>query len=222
MSGHLKPLAALLMPLLLWGCLFEPGKFVSTLTIDADRSFTFSYKGEVIAAEPRDATGDEAKDKSAAAAALAEKDAEYRAVAEALRKEPGIVLADYVGNRVFTIDYRTLGTLSHAFLFPFNIDAKMLLPFVAVELRGRDGIRVMAPGFANENKDQMTAMLPTETKAASRLDGMFTLTTDAEIVSQNNEAGATIGADKRKTIAWRVNALTRDAPMAVLKVAAFR
>jgi hypothetical protein len=222
---RLKPLA-LLLPLLLWGCLFEPGKFVSALTVNADRSFAFSYTGEVIAAEPQSSggasssEGGEKKEAAAPPAAPdADKEAEYRAVAEAMRKEPGFIKAEYVGNRVFMIDYRASGSLTHAFAFPFNIDAKMLLPFVAVELRGKDGVRVMAPGFANENKDQMASMLPTESKQASRLDGIFTLTTAAEIVSQNNEAGATAGAKGGKTIAWRVNALTREAPMAVLRVA---
>ena len=42
---------AVLAPVLLVGCAFSPGKFVSTLTILADRSFTFSYQGEVIAVD---------------------------------------------------------------------------------------------------------------------------------------------------------------------------
>jgi hypothetical protein len=42
-------------PLLLASCLFTPGKFVSTLDIKADRSFTFTYAGEVILIDPQDA-----------------------------------------------------------------------------------------------------------------------------------------------------------------------
>jgi hypothetical protein len=42
-------------PLLLASCLFTPGKFVSTLDIKADRSFTFTYVGEVILIDPQDA-----------------------------------------------------------------------------------------------------------------------------------------------------------------------
>ena len=40
-------------PLLLASCLFTPGKFVSTLDIKADRSFTFTYVGEVILLDPQ-------------------------------------------------------------------------------------------------------------------------------------------------------------------------
>ena len=39
----------LLMPFALASCVLAPGKFVSTLKIDADRHFTFTYVGEVIA-----------------------------------------------------------------------------------------------------------------------------------------------------------------------------
>ena len=39
-------------PLLLASCLLTPGKFVSTLDIKADRSFTFTYVGEVVLLDP--------------------------------------------------------------------------------------------------------------------------------------------------------------------------
>ena len=48
-------LILLAAPLLLASCLFTPGKFVSTLDIKADRSFTFTYAGEVILIDPQDA-----------------------------------------------------------------------------------------------------------------------------------------------------------------------
>ena len=46
-------LAALLAaPLLLASCLLSPGKFVSSLDIRKDRSFTFAYQGEIILLDP--------------------------------------------------------------------------------------------------------------------------------------------------------------------------
>ena len=39
-------------PLLLVSCLLTPGKFVSTLDIRSDRSFTFTYAGEAILTDP--------------------------------------------------------------------------------------------------------------------------------------------------------------------------
>jgi hypothetical protein len=40
--------AALLLPLLLVGCLLTPGKFTSSLDVARDGSFTFRYEGEII------------------------------------------------------------------------------------------------------------------------------------------------------------------------------
>jgi hypothetical protein len=52
----------------------------------------------------------------------------------------------------------------------------------------------------------------------AKMSGTFTLTTNAEIVSQNQEDGAkTVGVNR--TIVWKVNNRTKDAPMAVLRVA---
>src|ERR1700712_6012332 len=54
--GGIRGLARLagiiVAPLLLMGCLLTPGKFVSTMTVNADRTFAFTYKGEVIAMDP--------------------------------------------------------------------------------------------------------------------------------------------------------------------------
>jgi hypothetical protein len=59
-----------------------------------------------------------------------------------------------------------------------------------------------------------------ENGPGSALDGVFTLTTNAEIVSQNQENGGQSLPDGSKKVVWTVNPNTRDAPMAVLKVSA--
>ncbi len=125
-----------------------------------------------------------------------------------------------MGNRIFDIDYAISGRLTHAFLFPFNIDAQIVLPFVAVELRGDDRVRVKAPGFANGfDKSQgpsLGAGGPGEA-AAKALNGSFTLTSDAEIISQNQEDGAQTLANGKR-IVWRVTPLTSEAPAATLRL----
>jgi hypothetical protein len=55
--------------------------------------------------------------------------------------------------------------------------------------------------------------------ASSALDGTFTLTTNATIVSQNQEDGAQPGLDGTKKIVWKANPQTKEAPLAVLQVA---
>jgi hypothetical protein len=228
---------ALAAPLLLVGCLFQPGKFTSTMTINADRSFAFTYKGEVIASDPGEAMGmstadaPATDDKEAAAAAqekkrkdAAERETKLKAVAEALSKEEGYRSAQYVGNGKFLIDYATSGTLTHNFVYPFNSDAQMILPFVMVELRKGGVVRLMAPAFAATQSQSagmpgMGGMGPMgggDTNKA--LDGTFTLTTNATLVMHNNEDGPK-EAGAVKTLVWRATPLTQNAPMAVLKLA---
>jgi hypothetical protein len=232
-------LAAILAPLLLLGCILSPGKFVSTMTINTDRTFSFTYKGEVYASNPSEAlkgVGDkpavdpepEAKPatyhtiadnpKAGAEPEPAEDDeSKNREIAVALSKEYGYRSVDYVGKGKFLIDYAITGTLSHNFQYPFNSDAGVMVPFIAVELRQGGTVRIKAPGYTNAETGSNPMGGGTMSKAAKLLDGTFTLDTDAEIVSQNNEDGAkTVG--KRRVITWRATPLTKDAPTAVLRL----
>ncbi len=246
--GSVTRLCAAIMPLfLLSGCLLTPGRFTSTLDIRADRSFTFSYQGEVIASnfgddlkdigkgtgeeEPGDAPPDEegtAYYQQIAAGDFSaekkddegqDKEAKMQAIADALAKEEGYRSVRYLGNNKFQIDYRISGRLDHSFLFPFNIDAQAVFPFVAIELRKDGKVRVQAPGFASDNDKSGGSMGGMDAdKSAKEREGSFTLITNAEIVSQNQEDGASTVPGGRQ-IVWKITPLTRTAPMAVLKLA---
>lgn len=242
---------ALIAPMVLVGCAFSPGKFTSSLTVLADRSFTFSYQGEVIAvdlaSEMAKGMGDAFKDegeekKDISATALlqaaawqeedaignesepstdddsaedeAKKEAKFKAIGEALTKEAGYRSVTYKGEGVFLIDYTISGKLTHNFLWPYNLDAEVIFPFVVIELRGKDQVRVKAPAFGDN--DSPGKGKGEDSKA--KLDGTFTLVTDGELVSQNNEDGAT-SAGGRKSVTWKATPLSKDAPMAVVKVA---
>jgi len=241
----------LLMPFALASCVLTPGKFVSTLRIDADRHFTFTYVGEVLALDLdndmmkglgegadnpdptggdgeatlqqlafQDKDGDSRSGSKDGAAKKAETDAKNRAIAEMLAKEAGYRKVAYLGDGKFSIDYAISGTLDHAFLWPYNLDAELVFPFIAVELRANNTIRVKAPAFANDSSKSSGIGASDMAKASSQLDGSFTLDTNAEIVSQNNEDGATPAAGGRRTVTWKATPLTRDAPTAVLRMAA--
>ena len=227
---------------MLGACLVTPGKFESTLDIRADRQFSFTYKGEIISSDMKglgssgeDLIGDDAPEKKDSALhktamqtgssgsfdnrSAAGDEAQMQAIAAALSKEKGFRSARYMGNHRFEIDYAISGRLTHNFLFPFNSDAEIVLPFVAVELRGDDRVRVKAPGYSNgfdKSREPMGQSGPGE-DASKALDGYFTLTTDAEIVSQNQEEGAQSVAGGKK-IVWRITPLTSEAPMATLRV----
>lgn len=250
MFERIKGMAlALIAPLVLVGCAFSPGKFTSSLTLLADRSFTFTYQGEVIAVDIAgemakgmgDAFKDDDKDKKDISTALlqatawqdedaagnttepadeddsaeekAKKEAKFKAIGEALTKEAGYRSVTYKGDGVFLIDYQISGKLTHNFLWPYNLDAEVIFPFVVIELRGKDQIRVKAPAFGDNDS-------PTQGKmddSKAKLDGTFTLVTDGELVSQNNEDGAKTEGGRR-TVTWKATPLSKDAPMAVVKV----
>lgn len=231
--------AALMLP----GCLVTPGQFESSLDIRADRSFTFAYKGEILAANmdkggfspPEGGDSPVKEDSAYSQIALveggAEKDkafddagdkddvARLNAMTAALAREPGFRSARYIGKSKLLVDYQLSGILTHAFLFPFNIDAQIPLPFIAVELRGADTVRVKAPAFANQSgKAGDAAMLAgSDDESAKALNGHFTLTSDAEIISQNQEDGAQPAANG-KQIRWTITPMTGEAPMAVLRL----
>ncbi|CAN5851135.1 hypothetical protein BH11PSE6_BH11PSE6_24020 [soil metagenome] len=249
MIARLSRLAlVLLLPFALASCVLTPGKFVSTLRIDADRHFTFTYVGEVVALDigddmmkglgdtpAEDATDptsgdgtatlqqlafqDKADDSKDAAIKKAATDAKNRTIAATLAKETGYRKVTYLGDGKFSIDYAISGTLDHSFLWPYNVDAEIMFPFIAVELRANNTVRIKAPAFANDNSKTSSMGMPGMDKTASQLDGVFTLDTNAEIVSQNNEDGA-VTAGGRKTITWKATPLTKDAPSAVLRLAA--
>ena len=242
MAVFLRAASALACCLMLGACLVTPGKFESTLDIRADRQFSFTYKGEIISSDMKglgssgeDLIGDDAPEKKDSALhktamqkgsegsfvnrSASGDEAQMQAIAAALSKEKGFRSARYMGNHRFEIDYAISGRLTHNFLFPFNSDAEIVLPFVAVELRGDDRVRVKAPGYSNgfdKSREPMGQSGPGE-DASKALDGHFTLTTDAEIVSQNQEEGAqSVAGGKR--IVWRITPLTSEAPMATLRV----
>jgi hypothetical protein len=238
---------ALCAPIILFGCILTPGKFVSTMTINADRSFAFTYKGEVIAIDPSSelskglkSSSDESADSDTApladsdetsktkpkATAKAANDSKgdddevkRRALAEALSKEAGYRSVVYVGKGKYLIDYAISGRLDHSFVYPFNSDAEIIFPFLSVELRQGNIVRVRAPGFAKESGSRSTGGIGSggASDPSKYLDGTFTLDTDAEIVSQNNEEGAK-KVKGRSVIIWRATPLTKDAPNAALRL----
>jgi hypothetical protein len=254
MFNSIKGIAlALVAPLVLVGCAFSPGKFTSSLTLLADRSFTFTYQGEVIAVDiagemakgmgdafksddkdkkdtsttallrdaawqDEDAAGNATEpsddDADDSAEDKAKKEAKFKAIGEALTKEAGYRSVVYKGDGVFLVDYQISGKLTHNFLWPYNLDAEVIFPFVVIELRGKEQIRVKAPAFGD---NESPGKGKTEDSKA-KLDGTFTLVTDGELVSQNNEDGAKTEGG-RKTVTWKATPLSKDAPMAVVKVA---
>jgi hypothetical protein len=200
----------LALPLLLASCLLSPGRFVSTLDIRKDRSFTFTYQGEVIAADMK--TNDGKGGPSKAAPVTAEQIAQRKAVAEALAKEQGYRSVEYLGGDKFRVDYALSGTLDRSFVYPINLDAMAVIPWIAAEVRKDGSVRIKAPAFGD-----MTEGMPAGStgSAPEGRDGTFTLTTDATLVMQNNEEGASPGPPAR--VVWKVTPTSKTVPTAVVR-----
>jgi hypothetical protein len=208
---------ALAAPLLLLAsCLLSPGKFVSTLDIRKDRSFTFTYVGEVLAMEPKAIDGDgkalPAKPGPPDDSVIAER----KAIAEALSKEEGYRSVQYLGGNKYKVDYAITGRLDRAFVYPINLDAMAVVPWLAIELRKDGTVRVKAPAFGDmgeqTNQGPLSSMGPSE---AEGREGTFTLTTDATLVMQNNEEGASQGPPAK--VVWQVTPTTKTVPTAVIR-----
>src|SRR5690349_9250592 len=113
MGAFTRVLLALSAPLMLTGCLLTPGKFASKLVLNADRSFIYSYVGEVYALD-QSMPPSGAEDKPAdTAKKKAEAETKNRAIADALSKEAGYRSVRYLGDGRFTIDYQVSGQLTH-------------------------------------------------------------------------------------------------------------
>ena len=222
--------------LTLSSCILSPGKFVSTLHIAKDRSFAFTYVGEVILLDPASAMQQGMKDglagmgdegageegnmaapapKAEPAAETAQAVAEAKAVAEALSKEVGYRSVQYLGKNKFRVDYSMTGKLDRSFVYPVNMDAKSIIPWIAVEVRKDQTARVMAMAFGDQDMDMGAAAKPDS--APKERDGTFTFTTDAELVMQNNEEGMAPGPGKK--VVWRITPASKTVPTAVVRFA---
>ncbi len=212
--------------MLLASCLLTPGKFVSTLDIRKDRSFAFAYAGEVIAFDEKaneecktpDGEECDAAEKAAASARrLAEQETKLREIAAALGKEAGYRSVEYLGQRKFRVDYAVSGRLDRNFVYPFNSDASAIFPWISIELRKDGTARVKAPAFGEGGDASGLGPLNPMEQAAAQRDGSFTLTTDAEIVMQNEESGAQPVPGGGKKMVWRVTPASNIVPTAVLR-----
>jgi hypothetical protein len=231
--------------LVLSSCILSPGKFVSTLHIAKDRSFTFTYVGEVILLDPSSAmqqgmqdglagaapsdedvmndgddvvanAADDAAAPAAPAAETAEQVAEGKAIAEALSKEVGYRSVEYLGKNKFRVDYSMTGKLDRSFAYPINVDAKSIIPWLVVEVRKDRTARFQGMAFGEQESGLGSTGAKPDTDPKER-DGTFTFTTDAELVMQNNEEGMAPGPGKK--VVWRVTPTSKTVPTAVVRFA---
>jgi hypothetical protein len=143
-----------------------------------------------------------------------------------LTKHAGWKSAVYKGHGVFEVDYRITSTLDRDFVWPVYPDTSMAFPMVVVRKRADGSVQISAPAFANSaggpamlglfaGMDGKASDMP---KGLSRTEGTFTITTDAEILTNNMADAPTKQGDKR-VLSWQVApGVNRPAPETLLQV----
>ena len=164
--------------------------------------------------DPEDAAAPATPAKPAAPAAeTAQSLAEGKAIAEALSKEVGYRSVEYLGRNKFRVDYSMTGRLDRSFVYPVNLDAKSIIPWIVVEVRTDRTARIKAIAFGDPDEG-MGSMGKPDSEEKER-NGTFTLTTDAELVMQNNEEGTAPGPGTK--VVWKVTPTSKTVPTAVVR-----
>jgi hypothetical protein len=145
--------------------------------------------------------------------------------AATLMKYEGWKSVIYRGKGVFDVDYRYAGKLTHDFIFPIFPKTDIIIPFVMIRKRADGAIAVSAPGLvgggmkalASRAKSLGQAVGSKDMPEAPSTQGVLTITTDGEVLSNNTEDGpATVPTGK--ALKWEVSPVTERLPEALIKV----
>ena len=139
------------------------------------------------------------------------------------------------GNGVFDVEYSIAGRIDQDFAFPVLERTQGLSPFIIAVARKNGAVRIDAPGFAppanaggfggmmslfqvigaaamsdkdNKSGENPFANLP-------QPDGVFTIRTDGNILSNNTEDGPASDGEMQ-VLTWTINARTGQAPLAMI------
>jgi hypothetical protein len=158
--------------------------------------------------------------------------------ARKLERQHGWRSVKSMGKGRFDVDFAVSGTLTHDFTFPVMEDYPLANPFVQVLLREDGTVRVLAPAFSNGPggspfkamaqlgmagatagavSDEKANPEAAKTPQLPRIDGQFTLTTDAVIVANNTDEGPS-GAANGAQLTWTINERTDASPKALIKL----
>ena len=147
-------------------------------------------------------------------------------LAERLRRQAGWKKVEFKGDGLFEVSFAIAGRLDHDFVFPTIERFPMTNAFVQVVRREGGTVRLDAPGFAAQSGvGPSPAMMAGMASAGSgpdtpklpELDGVFTLTTDGEILANNTDEGPQQGT-AGQMLEWKVNRRTTSAPTALVKL----
>lgn len=145
--------------------------------------------------------------------------------AAALMKYDGWKSVTYRGGGTYDVDYSYTGKLTHDFVFPIFPKSDMIFPFIMLRKRADGAVMVTAPSLIGGGMKAMAgrAKMLGDLSASKdmpespRTQGLFTVTTDGDILSNNSEDGPTSDA-KGKKVVWDVNPMTDRLPEMLIKI----
>lgn len=147
-------------------------------------------------------------------------------LARRLRRQTGFRSVSYKGNGLYWVDYSITSSLTHDFGFPSIEGFPITNAFIMASLRNDGTVRIDAPGFTASGGNPAAAMMMGAMSARTNEaaspdipvpDGVFALTTDGEILSNNTDEGPHAVADGHRLV-WQVHKRNPSAPMALLKL----
>lgn len=147
--------------------------------------------------------------------------------ADRLRRQKGWKSVVDKGDGRFEVDYAITGRLDHDFSFPTVEKLPMVTPFLTMIRRADGSVRIDAPALTSASSGTpfmgMAAAVADEKsdKAGGDgmpvLDGVLTIMTNGEILANNTDEGPATSA-AGKTLQWKVNARTKEAPTALIRI----
>jgi hypothetical protein len=148
-------------------------------------------------------------------------------LAARMRRQAGWKRVDYRGDGLFDVEFQLSGTLDHDFAFPTIEQFPLANAFVQITRRADGSIRIDAPGFGPAAGAGMLGGLAASAGGSPDggmpevpvPDGRLILTTDAPILANNTDEGPREIAGT-KQLEWPVNARSKAAPMALLRLVA--
>jgi hypothetical protein len=121
-------------------------------------------------------------------------DESNRRFAANMMKYQGWKSVRYAGKGVFDVDYHFEGRVGQDFAFPIMPDTDFIIPFITIRQRTDGSVMVVAPSFTGATgplgaRAKMMGLPDKSDGPRSRAEGVFTIITDGEILTNNSEDG---------------------------------
>lgn len=151
-------------------------------------------------------------------------DESNRKFAALLARHDGWKSVTYRGSGIFDVDYQLSGRIGHDFVFPLFPQGDFIIPFVAIRGRDQGAVLVNAPAFLGGGMRALAARAKAmgasggkDVPGMGRTKGVFTVTTDGEILTNNTENGP-VAAPGGRRLTWEIGPASERVPEALIRV----